>query len=119
MRALLPLGALLLAGCQADASPQAGSKAAVEIPGVAQALSEHLARGDHRVIIRAGRGQMAPGIQAEQQEAVKARCGMRHLEGLGDLVRPGEEAQQQALTDFAAAYNRQIVAHCPRDEGAR
>ncbi|MGK4475872.1 hypothetical protein [Aeromonas molluscorum] len=91
----------------------------VETPGVAQVLDEHLARGDHRVIIRAGRGQMVPGIPAEQQEAVKARCGMRYLEGLGDLVRPGQEAQQQALTDFAADYNRQMLVHCPRAEKAK
>lgn len=119
MKLLLALGVLLLAGCQADASPQAGMPSGVETPGVAQALDEHLARGDHRVIIRAGRGQMVPGIPAEQQEAVKARCGMRYLEGLGDLVRPGQEAQQQALTDFAADYNRQMLVHCPRAEKAK
>lgn len=122
MRALWPLGLLLLAGCQADASSQGGPQPdmtvpEVVVPDLAQALDEHLARGDHRLIIRAGRGQMAPGIAAEQQQAAKARCGTRYLTGLVDMVRPGEEARQQALTEFAAEYNRQMLGHCPPDEG--
>lgn len=122
MRALWPLGLLLLAGCQADASSQGVAQPdmtvpEVVVPDLAQALDEHLARGDHRLIIRAGRGQMAPGIAAEQQQAAKARCGTRYLTGLVDMVRPGEEARQQALTEFAAEYNRQMLGHCPPDEG--
>ncbi|MFM4964081.1 hypothetical protein ACEUBT_10040 [Aeromonas bivalvium] len=121
MKALWPLGLLLLAGCQADASSQGVPQPDAALPGtgvpdLAQALDEHLARGDHRLIIRAGRGQMAPGIAAEQQQAAKVRCGTRYLTGLVDMVRPGEEARQQALTEFAAEYNRQMLGHCPSDE---
>ena len=120
MKALWPLGLLLLAGCQVDASSQGVTEPDVAVPEVvlpdlAQTLDEHLARGDHRLIIRAGRGQVAPGIAAEQQQAAKARCGTRYLEGLVDMVRPGEEARQQALTEFAAEYNRQMLGYCPPD----
>ena len=60
----------LLGGCQADADT------------LEQAVSASLARQDYRLIVRAGRGEVAPGIAADQQAAAKARCGVRYLDGM-------------------------------------
>ena len=101
MRAACLLSLFLLAGCQADASP------------VEQAVSASLARQDYRLIVRAGRGAVAPGIPADQQAQAKARCGVRYLDGLSDVIRPSQQEQQDRLRAFASEYNQRILPHCP------
>lgn len=91
----------LLGGCQADADT------------LDQAVSDSLAKQDYRLIVRAGRGEVAPGIAAEQQAAAKARCGVRYLEGLGDVIKPDQKEAHAKLSTYAAEYNRRMLAHCP------
>ena len=67
----------LLVGCQADT--------------LEQAVSASLAKQDYRLIVRAGRGEVAPGIAPEQQASAKARCGVRYLDGLGMSSSPGRK----------------------------
>lgn len=99
MRAAWLVLASLLGGCQADA--------------LEQAVSASLAKQDYRLIVRAGRGEVAPGIAPEQQASAKARCGVRYLEGLGDVIKPGQQEAQAKLAAYAADYNRRMLAHCP------
>ena len=91
----------LLGGCQANADP------------LEQAVSASLARQDYRLIVRAGRGEVAPGIPAEQQAEAKARCGVRYLDGLGDVIRPGQQEIHAKLRAYASEYNQQMLKHCP------
>lgn len=91
----------LLGGCQADADT------------LEQAISASLAKQDYRLIVRAGRGEVAPGIAAGEQEAAKARCGVRYLEGLGDVIKPDQKEAQARLRAYAAEYNQRMLAHCP------
>ncbi|MEW7865101.1 hypothetical protein [Aeromonas diversa] len=98
-RALILLA--LLGGCQAQAEgPSADVAASVRA-------------GDTRIIVRAGRGQMAPGIPAELQAEAKARCGVRTLEGLGDVVRPEQREAYNKRLAYAVEYNRLMLSHCP------
>ncbi|BEE10062.1 MULTISPECIES: hypothetical protein [Aeromonas] len=101
MRAAWLVLASLLGGCQADADT------------LEQAVSASLAKQDYRLIVRAGRGEVAPGIAPEQQASAKARCGVRYLEGLGDVIKPGQQEAQAKLAAYAADYNRRMLAHCP------
>ncbi|WP_349918807.1 hypothetical protein [Aeromonas veronii] len=91
----------LLTGCQADADT------------LDQAIEQSLAKQDYRLIVRAGRGEVAPGIPAEVQAGAKARCGVRYLDGLGDVIRPEQKEEHARLSDYAAEYNRRMLAHCP------
>lgn len=103
-RALILLA--LLGGCQAQAEgPSADVAASVRA-------------GDTRIIVRAGRGQVAPGISAEQQAEAKARCGKRYLDGLGDVIRPGQQEIHAKLSAYASEYNQRMVIHCPIASGA-
>lgn len=95
----------LLGGCQADADT------------LDQAVSDSLAKQDYRLIVRAGRGEVAPGIAAEQQVAAKARCGVRYLEGLGDVIKPDQKEAHARLSAYAAEYNQRMLAHCPPIDG--
>ena len=95
----------LLGGCQADADT------------LDQAVSDSLAQQDYRLIVRAGRGEVAPGIAADQQAAVKARCGVRYLEGLGDVIKPDQKEAHARLSAYAAEYNQRMLAHCPPIDG--
>ncbi|WP_421223894.1 hypothetical protein [Aeromonas enteropelogenes] len=92
----------LLGGCQADADT------------LDQAISASLAKQDYRLIVRAGRGEVAPGIAASEQEAAKARCGVRYLDGLGDVIKPEQKEAHAKLSAYAAEYNRRMLVHCPQ-----
>ena len=105
MRATGLLLLTLLGGCQADAET------------LEQTVSASLARQDYRLIVRAGRGEVAPGIAASEQEVAKARCGVRYLDGLGDVIRPGQEEAQARLRAYAAEYNQRMLAPCPPAAG--
>ena len=96
----------LLGGCQADADT------------LDQAVSASLAKQDYRLIVRAGRGEFAPGIAAEQQAEAKARCGVRYLDGLGDVIRPEQKEAHARLSTYASEYNQLMVTHCPAASGA-
>jgi hypothetical protein len=91
----------LLGGCQADAST------------LEQEVTANLAKQDYRLIVIAGRGEFAPGIAAEQQAETKARCGVRYLDGLGDVIRPGQQEIHAKLRAYANEYNQRMVTHCP------
>ncbi|MCE9944682.1 hypothetical protein [Aeromonas rivipollensis] len=95
----------LLGGCQADADT------------LDQAVSDSLAQQDYRLIVRAGRGEVAPGIEADQQAAAKARCGVRYLEGLGDVIKADQKEAHARLSAYAAEYNQRMLAHCPPVDG--
>ncbi|WP_042011688.1 hypothetical protein [Aeromonas fluvialis] len=101
MRGVPLLLLAMLGGCQADAST------------LEQALSANLAKQDYRLIVIAGRGEFAPGITAEQQAEAKGRCGVRYLDGLGDVIRPGQHETHAKLSSYASEYNRRMVTHCP------
>jgi hypothetical protein len=100
MRGVWGLLFALLGGCQADAST------------LEQEISANLAKQDYRLIVRAGRGEVAPGIPAEQQAEAKGRCGVRYLDGLGDVIRPGQQEIRAKLSAYASEYNRQMLEHC-------
>ncbi|WP_310597783.1 hypothetical protein [Aeromonas aquatica] len=101
MRLGYALSLVLLAGCQAYAGT------------LEQALDDSLAKQDYRLIVRAGRGEVAPGIPAEAQADAKARCGVRYLDGLGDVIRPEQKEEHAKLSAYAAEYNQRMLVHCP------
>lgn len=100
MRGVWGLLFALLGGCQADAST------------LEQEVTANLAKQDYRLIVIAGRGEFAPGIAAELQAETKARCGVRYLDGLGDVIRPGQQDMYAKLSAYANEYNRQMLEHC-------
>ena len=101
MRSVWGLLFALLGDCQADAST------------LEQEVTANLAKQDYRLIVIAGRGEFAPGIAAELQAETKARCGVRYLDGLGDVIRPGQQEIHAKLRAYANEYNRQMLKHCP------
>ncbi|PKQ75359.1 hypothetical protein CJP16_14675 [Aeromonas sobria] len=106
MRGVWGLLFALLGGCQADAST------------LEQEVTTNLAKQDYRLIVIAGRGEFAPGIAAEQQAETKGRCGVRYLDGLGDVIRPGQQEIHAKLSAYASEYNQRMVTHCPSASGA-
>lgn len=101
MRVVWGLLFALLGGCQADAST------------LEQEVTANLAKQDYRLIVIAGRGEFAPGIAAELQAETKARCGVRYLDGLGDVIKPGQQEMYAKLSAYASEYNQRMVTHCP------
>ncbi|MBP6451385.1 MULTISPECIES: hypothetical protein [Aeromonas] len=96
----------LIGGCQADAD------------ALDQAISASLAKQDYRLIVRAGRGEVAPGIAVGEQAAAKARCGVRYLDGFGDVIKPDQKEAHARLSTYASEYNQLMVTHCPAASGA-
>lgn len=106
MRGIPLLLLAMLGGCQVDAGT------------LEREVSANIARQDYRLIVIAGRGEFAPGIAAEQQQEAKGRCGVRYLDGLGDVIRPSQQEIHAKLSAYASEYNQRIVTHCPSASGA-
>lgn len=97
----------LLAGCEVNAAPQTPT------------IGDSIAKQDYRLIVQAGRGEVAPGVPAEQQKAAKARCGTRFLTGLGDVIKPGQQDAFSSLLAFATEYNKQMLTYCYQHDKAK
>jgi hypothetical protein len=115
---------MTLTGCQeidpidpASLSPQE-REAVSALSWLQHADAEHDAaqagkQGDTRLYLMASRSPTLPGIPVEQAETAKASCGTRILPGSTDMVQ-GETHLRllQQARDYAAKYNRLILATC-------
>ena len=54
---------------------------------------------------------------ASEQAAAKARCGVRYLDGFGDVIKPDQKEAHARLSTYAAQYNQRMLAHCPPVDG--
>jgi hypothetical protein len=77
-----------------------------------EAIAESLAAQDYRLIVRGGRGGMAPGGVESLQAEARTRCGVRYLEGFGDVIEIGKEAEFEQWVDYATRYNRRMLEEC-------
>ncbi|MDT8451819.1 MAG: glutamyl-tRNA amidotransferase [Gammaproteobacteria bacterium] len=84
--------------------PEADARAAIE-------------RGDLRLLGFATRVTSLPGVVAEDKEAALAACGVRLLEGFGDVIRSDEElAAMQQASAYAKRYNAVMLGVCLGDK---
>ena len=69
--------------------------------------------GDLRLLGFATRVTSVPGVAATDRQAAMDACGVRLLEGFGDVIRSKEEllARRQA-SKYAVKYNRVILEQC-------
>ncbi|HDO1323007.1 TPA: hypothetical protein P2R03_004593 [Aeromonas veronii] len=77
-----------------------------------EGIEESLAVQDYRLIVRGGRGGMAPGVVESLQAEARTRCGVRYLEGFGDVIEIGKEAEFEQRVDYATRYNRRMLEKC-------
>jgi UDP-glucose 6-dehydrogenase len=72
-----------------------------------------LAHKDLRLLAYAARSTIVPGISQNEKELLSKQCGLRVLEGFGDVVRsPAQLQKMKAMHDYAAEYNKIIAAQC-------
>jgi len=74
-----------------------------------ETIEESLAAQDYRLIVRGG---MAPGVVESLQAEARTRCGVRYLEGFGDVIEIGKEAEFKQRIDYATRYNRRMLEKC-------
>ncbi len=74
-----------------------------------ETIEESLAAQDYRLIVRGG---MAPGVVESLQAEARTRCGVRYLEGFGDVIEMGKEAEFEQRIDYATRYNRRMLEKC-------
>lgn len=92
-----------LAQQYANRDPEADAHAAIE-------------QGDLRLLGFATRVTMLPGVAAENREAALAACGVRLLEGFGDVIRSDEElAAMRKASAYAKRYNAVMLGVCLGD----
>ncbi|MCS3832776.1 hypothetical protein HNP10_001514 [Aeromonas veronii] len=77
-----------------------------------ETIEESLAAQDYRLIVRGGRGGMAPGVVESLQAEARTRCGVRYLEGFGDVIEMSKEAEFEQRIDYATRYNRRMLEKC-------
>ncbi|MET0067558.1 MAG: glutamyl-tRNA amidotransferase [Candidatus Thiodiazotropha sp.] len=77
-------------------------------------VQEALQRQDTRLLALAGRALNLPGVDPARMDGAGERCGRRALPGSTDIVL-GETHRRllQAAAEYAARYNRLMLAHCP------
>ena len=86
--------------------------APVVAASLTEAIDESLATQDYRLIVRGGRGGMAPGVVESLQAEAITRCGVRYLKGFGDVIEMGKESEFEQRIDYATRYNRQMLERC-------
>lgn len=81
---------------------------------VANDVASYSAQGDFRLIALANRGNTIVGLsESDNAENLKAQCGVRFLEGLGDVIKVGPEKQwRDKAVEYAKAYNTQMRMLC-------
>jgi hypothetical protein len=72
-----------------------------------------IAHKDFRLLAYATRGIIVPGIEQEKKALLSQKCGLRMLEGFGDVVRSQAQLQaMKAMHDYAATYNKIVAEQC-------
>ena len=72
-----------------------------------------LDKGDTRLLGFATRMTSVPGVTAADRQAAMDACGVRLMEGFGDVIRSKEEllARRQA-SEYAVRYNTVVLKSC-------
>jgi hypothetical protein len=72
-----------------------------------------IAKGNKKFIVKAGRGLIIPGIDANQYSMLKTKCGLDYKQGLGDVLY-GEHHRRyySALFAYAKTYNQTMLNAC-------
>ena len=108
------VASLALVACQPDGSQPAPGNQAIDGPDkLAVALAEARDAGDYRLWITGGRRQVMPGIDPALFAEAKALCGIKLIEGSGDVMGDKAQRQQrQAAIAFASDYNARMLILC-------
>lgn len=70
-------------------------------------------KGDYRLIAIANRGSTIVGLnESDNAENLKAQCGVRFLQGLGDVIKPTEKPWRDKAVEYAKAYNFKMKMLC-------
>lgn len=89
------------------------SLAWVENADAARDAHRAIEQGDYRLLVPAGRGQLAPGLDATESTRYRTTCGEKPIPGTTDVIRGDRHLQLlQAAYRYAEAYNRIIVKRC-------
>ncbi len=72
-----------------------------------------IVHNDLRLLALSGRVPVLPGVEPDRSDDAKKRCGIRPLEGTTDIVLGDAHRNLlQRASDYAADYNRIMIAHC-------
>lgn len=118
---LIMLG--LLSACSQETSSSTNDDIAKENSpvGVEQTLKTELqaaidkarAEQDTRLYVTAGRRVTIPGAEQYDPAVIEERCGYKYMEGVSDVIRSEQEAEQRKQRiAFMTAYNQAIVKTC-------
>lgn len=72
-----------------------------------------VAHKDFRLLAYAARNTVVPGVDQNEKAMLSKKCGLRMIEGFGDVVRSQAQLQaMKAMHDYAATYNKIVAAQC-------
>lgn len=72
-----------------------------------------LKKGDFRLLGIATRVTSIPGVPTHDRQLAIETCGVRLMEGLGDVIRSDDElATMQQAFDYAQKYNQLVIVAC-------
>jgi hypothetical protein len=77
------------------------------------ALAQAKANNDLRLFATKGRRLVIPGIEVQQYEKIKSRCGVKYIENSGDVLKDQQDKNRRRQNyQFAVDYNQKIITLC-------
>jgi hypothetical protein len=72
---------------------------------------------DKRLLAYYGRGVVIPGIQPDEKEILSEKCGLRMMDGFGDVVRSDAHLEKmKIMRAYAEKYNQLVAPQCRKDK---
>ncbi len=83
---------------------------------VDQAIELAIANQDFRLYVTSGRRVTFPGINNDELDHVKDRCGVKYLSNTGDVITSEQQrAERKSTIDFMARYNKKMLLLCDKN----
>jgi hypothetical protein len=104
---------VILQGCTKESGTLADVAPEKELSKVEQVLRDAISNQDYRLYGSTGRRIVLPGLESENFEKTKKRCGVKLLPGMGDVLKNNQDREERRKKyQFASEVNKKLYALC-------
>ena len=105
----------MLSACGSDISQSSQIEQGDLLPSVAQAINDAKEKKDYRLIYTLGRKSVIPGFETKKFSALKKQCGIKPIQGTGDVIKgPSDKQERRIKYQFAKEFNTEMYTICQK-----